>query len=257
MKIYAIANQKGGVGKTTTTVNLAAALAELGYRTLIVDLDPQANATSGLGLSPEPGASLYPVFLGEATLVSRIIPTGLENLDIIPCEMDLAGCEVEIARREQPLTALRNIFREYRDSGESPYHFVLFDCPPSLGILMTNALAAADAVLVPLQCEYYALEGLSKIIGVIEHIRNTNPLLTPTIGGIVMTMYDARTRLSQQVVDDVRLHAADKAFQTIIPRTVRLAEAPSHGKTIFGYDANGVGAHSYRQLAREFVQRCG
>jgi len=253
MKIFAIANQKGGVGKTTTTVNLAAALAEAGHRTLIIDLDPQANATSSFGLAPTSDQSLYPVFLGERRMAEQILPTPYANLEIIPCEMDLAGCEVEIARRDEPLTALRDLFQEFR-TGQS-HEFVLLDCPPSLGILMTNALAAADAVLVPLQCEYFALEGLSKIINLIEQIRGTNPRLFPTIGGVIMTMYDARTNLSQQVVSDVRKHVADLAFQTIIPRTVRLAEAPSHAKTILDYDSAGIGAQSYRQLAKEFVQR--
>jgi chromosome partitioning protein len=255
MKIFAIANQKGGVGKTTTTVNLAAALAELGHKTLLIDLDPQANATSALGLAPTPQQSLYPAFLGERPLRELILSTTTPNLDVIPCEMDLAGCEVEIARRPEPLTALRDLFADFRN--EASHRFVLLDCPPSLGILMTNALAAADAVIVPLQCEYFALEGLGKIINLVAQIRATNPQLFPTIGGVVLTMYDARTNLSQQVADDVRKHVPELAFKTIIPRTVRLAEAPSHAKTILEYDSSGIGAQSYRQLAKEFVARCG
>ena len=257
MKIYAIANQKGGVGKTTTTVNLAAALAEAGHPTLVIDLDPQANATSGLGIAPQTGRSLYPVLSGESTFAAQIIATSQENLFIIPCETDLAGCEVEIARQENPLVVLRDLFARFREEPESAsFHYVLLDCPPSLGILMTNALAAADAVLVPLQCEYFALEGLSKIIHLIEQIRTTNPDLTPTIGGVILTMYDARTNLSQQVAEDVRKHAPEVVFQAVIPRTVRLAEAPSHGKNILQYDPSGIGAQSYRLLAKEFVERC-
>jgi chromosome partitioning protein len=255
MKIFAIANQKGGVGKTTTTVNLAAALAELGHRTLVIDLDPQANATSALGVEAAPGGSLYPVFLGERRMAEQIVPTPTANLDLLPCETDLAGCEVEIARRDSPLGALRDLFLPFRE--EDSHEYVLLDCPPSLGILMTNALAAADAVLVPLQCEYFALEGLSKIINLVGQIGATNPHLTPTIGGVVMTMFDARTNLSQQVVADVRQHVPELAFRTIIPRTVRLAEAPSHGKTVLQYDSNGLGAQSYRALAKEFIERCG
>ena len=257
MKIYAIANQKGGVGKTTTTVNLAAALAEAGHTTLVIDLDPQSNATSGLGLIPEAGRSLYPVLNGESRFSDQILPTTQENLFLIPCETDLAGCEVEIARQDNPLVVLRDLFVKFREEPESArFRYVLLDCPPSLGILMTNALAAADAVLVPLQCEYFALEGLSKIIHLIEQIRTTNPELRPVIGGVILTMYDSRTNLSQQVADDVRKHAPEVLFQTIIPRTVRLAEAPSHGKNILQYDSSGIGAQSYRLLAKEFIGRC-
>ncbi|SDU07664.1 chromosome partitioning protein [Verrucomicrobium sp. GAS474] len=257
MKIYAIANQKGGVGKTTTTINLAAALAEAGHPTLVIDLDPQSNATSGLGIEPQTGRSLYPVMNGESTFAAQIVATTQENLFIIPCETDLAGCEVEIARQESPLVVLRDLFNRFREEPESAgFDYVLLDCPPSLGILMTNALAAADAVLVPLQCEYFALEGLSKIIHLIEQIRTTNPELRPVIGGVILTMYDARTNLSQQVADDVRKHAPEVVFQSVIPRTVRLAEAPSHGKNILQYDSSGIGAQSYRLLAKEFIARC-
>ncbi|MDE1170845.1 MAG: ParA family protein [Verrucomicrobium sp.] len=260
MKIYAIANQKGGVGKTTTTISLAAALAEAGHRTLLIDLDPQANATSGVGLEPNERGSLYPVFLGERRLSEQIVPTAYPNLDVVPCEIDLAGSEIEISRRENPLTALREAFQAFREEPGAPaarYEFAFIDCPPSLGILMTNALAAADALLVPLQCEYFALEGLSKILNLVEQIGAIHPALKPQVAGVIMTMYDARTRLSQQVVDDVRQNVAALAFQTIIPRTVRLAEAPSHGQPILKYDSSSIGAQSYRRLAQEFLERQG
>lgn len=255
MKIFAIANQKGGVGKTTTSVNLAACLAELGHPTLLIDLDPQANASSGLGIFPLPGCSLYPVINGERTIEQQIQPTAFGHLSLIPCETDLAGCEVEIAKQENYLTVLRDLFAEFRTTKN--YDYVILDCPPSLGILMTNAIAAADAVLVPLQCEYFALEGLSKIMNLIDQIKAANEHVAPNVAGIIMTMYDSRTRLSLDVLNDVHEHFPQLVFQSIIPRTVRLAEAPSHGQPIIAYDSSGIGAQSYRQLAQEFIQRVG
>ncbi|HEY0793315.1 MAG TPA: ParA family protein [Chthoniobacterales bacterium] len=251
MKLLAVANQKGGVGKTTTAVNLAACLAEKGKRVLLIDLDPQGNATSALGLENPDGKSLYEVLIGHAKVHDKIIPTRFDRLSVIPADLNLAGAEIEVARLENHLVRLREVLTGY--VAVAPFDYGLLDCPPSLGILMTNALAAAHRLLIPLQCEYFALEGLSKITEIVEQIRGVNPELR--IGGIVMTMYDGRTNLSQQVVDEVRRHFANLIFQTIIPRSVRLGEAPSFGRPIVEYEPNGVGATAYRALAEEFLQR--
>ena len=253
MKLIAIANQKGGVGKTTTAVSLSACLAELGWRVLLIDLDPQANATSALGLEAAEGLSLYRALVGETELAEQVLPTRIDNLFIIPADLDLAGAEVEVARLENHLVRLREIIRPLRE--DAPFDFVLMDCPPSLGIIMTNALAAADELLVPIQCEYFALEGLSKIVNLVEQIRYSGANPDLSIGGILMTMFDARTNLSGQVVSEVRKHFDATTYQTAIPRTVRLAEAPSFGKTILEYDGSGVGAKSYRRMAEEFIRR--
>ena len=253
MKIVAIANQKGGVGKTTTAVNLGWALAECGRRILLVDLDPQANATSSFGLQGLNETSLYQPLIGEASIVDKIVPTRCERLFIVPSDLDLAGAEVEIARMENHLTRLKDTLKPlYADD---TFDFILLDCPPSLGILMTNALAAADELLTPIQCEYFALEGLVKIVRVVEQIRQSGANDRLEIGGIVMTMFDSRTNLSSQVVADVREHFGPRVYDTVIPRTVRLSEAPSFGKSVLEYDPNGSGANAYRTLAKEFLRR--
>lgn len=253
MKIVAIANQKGGVGKTTTAVNLGWALADLGQRILIVDLDPQANATSALGLQDVDAGSLYDCLIGNVSILDRILPTRHEGLFVVPADLDLAGAEVEIARMSDHLTRLATTLTVLRN--DQTFDFVLLDCPPSLGILMTNALAAADELLTPIQCEYFALEGLVKIVRVVDQVRNSGANDQLEIGGIVMTMFDSRTRLSSQVVAEVREHFAERVYDTVIPRTVRLSEAPSFGKSILEYDTRGSGAEAYRSLGREFVRR--
>jgi chromosome partitioning protein len=257
MKIVAVANQKGGVGKTTTSVNLAASLAEAGRDVLLIDLDPQANASSSLGVASTAGRSLYAVMTdpsGAHSVAEQVQPTALAHLHVVASELDLAGCEIELATEDDRLTRLRGALEKYRAS-QPPVEFVLIDCPPSLGMLMTNALAAADSVLVPLQCEYFAMEGLAKILAMIERIKQASGHGALELEGIVMTMYDARTNLSQEVVKSVKDLLAEKVFNTIIPRSVRLGEAPSHGKSILEYDPSGVGAQSYRELAREFLAR--
>lgn len=253
MKSVAIANQKGGVGKTTTAVNLSAALAALGQQTLLIDLDPQANATSGIGLEIQPGSSIYPALIGQTTAENQIQSTAYDNLLLIPSEVDLAGCEVEIARLDNPLQALKQILDPLAQN--SSIQNIIIDCPPSLGILMSNALAAADGLLIPVQCEFFALEGISKIISFVQHLKEQGVNSNLEILGVVMTMFDARTRLSQQVCDEVKKHLPDKVFNTIIPRSIRISEAPSFGQPILAYDPQGVGSQSYRQLAKEFSDR--
>jgi len=255
MRIVALANQKGGVGKTTTAVNLGAALAELGHRILLIDLDPQANATSSFGLQGTDGTSLYDPLLGGASITEKILPTRRDGLFIVPADIDLAGAEVEIARMPNHLTRLAETLRPLQ--ADDTFDFVLLDCPPSLGILMSNALAAADELLTPIQCEYFALEGLVKIVRLVEQVRDSGVNDRLEIGGIVMTMFDARTNLSQQVVADVRKHFGERVYQTVIPRSVRLSEAPSFGKSILEYAPSGAAAQAYRALAREFIERHG
>src|SRR5213079_3313061 len=253
MNIVAIANQKGGVGKTTTAVNLGAALAEIGHRILIIALDPQANATSSFGLQAVEQTSLYEPLLGGASITERIFPTERAGLFIVPSDLDLAGAEVEIARMPNHLTRLAETLQPLH--ADDTFDFVLLDCPPSLGILMTNALAAADELLTPIQCEYFALEGLVKIVRLVEQVRDSGANDRLEIGGIVMTMFDSRTNLSAQVVADVRKHFGERVYQTVIPRSVRLSEAPSFGKSILEYAPSGAAAQAYRALAREFIQR--
>jgi len=253
MKIVAVANQKGGVGKTTTAVNLGCALAERGQRILIVDLDPQGNATSSLGMQELEGESLYEPLLGGASIIERIFPTRLERQFLVPADLDLAGAEVEIARMNDHLTRLKQTLSILRS--DQTFDFILLDCPPSLGILMTNALAAADEILTPIQCEYFALEGLVKIVRVVEQVRDSGANEQVEIVGIVMTMFDGRTKLSAQVVAEVRAHFGERVYATVIPRTVRLSEAPSFGKSVLEYDPKGTAARAYRALAEEFLKR--
>jgi chromosome partitioning protein len=252
-KVISVANQKGGVGKTTTAINLAACMAQLGRRVLLLDLDPQANATSGVGLEKTEGASAYRPLLGEGSLLDKIRPTAFERLEIIPSEVDMCGAEVEIARAENHLQRLAGLLRPLAESGR--FDFMVIDCPPSLGILTLNAFAASDFLLIPLQCEYYALEGISMSHKVLHQVRSSgiNPRLE--LLGVVMTMFDARTRLSAQVVGEVREHFGDQVFDTVIPRATRLAEAPSFGKPIIHYDKYSAAAAAYEVFTGEVLKK--
>ncbi len=252
-KVIAVANQKGGVGKTTTAVNLAACVAAAGRRVLLFDLDPQANATSGVGLEKIEGNSAYRVLLGDGGLLDKIQNTAFERLEIIPSEVDLCGADFELARSENHLQRVKQALVPVVEAQR--FDLVLLDCPPSLGVLTLNAFTAADAVLVPLQCEYYALEGISMLNRIMAqlHDNGVNPKLE--LIGVVMTMYDGRTRLAQQVVEEVRQHFGDRVFETLIPRSTRLAEAPSFGKPIIHYDKYSTGSAAYELLAQEFLNR--
>jgi chromosome partitioning protein len=251
--VFTIANQKGGVGKTTTAVNLSAALAEKKIHTLLIDLDPQANATSAIGVEKQEGKSLYGPLHGEGTALEMITPTQYEYLSLIPSEVDLAAAEMELAQTENYLMKLRTCLQPVRDSAR--FRAIIIDCPPALGMLSMNSLAAADFLLIALQCEYMALEGLGQILKVVERLKTANVNAALEIGGIVMTMFDVRTKLSRQVVDEVKKHLPEKIFETVIPRTVRLSEAPSFGKTIFAYDPLSPGSTAYKKLAKEIIER--
>jgi len=251
-KSIAVSNQKGGVGKTTTSISLAACLAESGKKVLLVDFDPQANATSGVGIEKAAGGSVYEALLGEKPLASLITKSTLANLDVIPSEVDLAAAEIAVARSEQYLQKFQLALAPVEAAGT--YDFIIVDCQPSLGILTMNAMAAVDRILVPLQCEYYALEGLSVIMKVIQQIRDSGANPGLDLEGIVMTMF-SRSRLAEQVIDEVRKHFGDKVYETVIPRSVRLSEAPSFGKPITVYDSSGAGATAYRLLTQEILKR--
>jgi chromosome partitioning protein len=246
-RVIAIANQKGGVGKTTTAVNLSAALAEQGFRLLVVDLDPQGNATTGLGLNPrDVTSSIYDVVLNQAPLEDCIEPTSIKNLFVAPATIDLAGAEIELVPQISRELRLKKAIDAVRDQ----YDLILIDCPPSLGLLTVNGLAAADDVIVPIQCEYYALEGLGQLLRNVSLVQgNINPTLD--VRGIILTMYDARTKLADQVVAEVREYFGAKVYKTVVPRTVRLSEAPSFGQPIIVFDSTSRGAKAYRDLAKE------
>jgi chromosome partitioning protein len=252
-RVIAVANQKGGVGKTTTAVNLAACLAATGQRVLLFDLDPQANATSGVGLEKVEGASCYRTLLGEGALLDKVQKTAYERLEIIPSEVDLCGADLELARTENHLHRVKQALQPVVDSGR--FDVIVMDCPPSLGVLTLNAFAAAESLLVPLQCEYYALEGISMITRLLNQLRDTGVNPTLELIGVVMTMFDSRTNLSHQVTGEVRQHFGDVVFETVIPRTTRLAEAPSFGKPIIHYDKYSAGAAAYELLAQDLLKR--
>jgi chromosome partitioning protein len=256
-RVLAIANQKGGVGKTTTAINLGTALAAIGEEVLIVDLDPQGNASTGLGIDRRSRRfSTYDVLTGEARLRDAVLPTAVPRLSIAPSTLDLSGLELEIGQSRDRAFRLRGALDKLNlgQPGVSDFSYVLVDCPPSLNLLTVNAMAAANAILVPLQCEFFALEGLSQLLKTVEQVRDTlNPGLT--IHGIVLTMHDARNNLSNQVVADVRQHMGAKVYDTIIPRNVRVSEAPSYGKPVLVYDLKCVGSEAYLRLATEIIQR--
>lgn len=253
-RIITVANQKGGVGKTTTAINLATALAAIGERVLIVDLDPQGNASTGLGIDrKDRTVSSYDVLTGELELEAAAVPTAVPGLSIVPSTLDLLGIEMEIASAPDRVLRLRNALRAATERS-APFGYVLIDCPPSLNLLTLNSMAAADSVLVPLQCEFFALEGLSQLLETVEQVRGAiNPDLT--IQGIVLTMFDGRNNLANQVVQDVRAHMGDKVYETIIPRNVRVSEAPSYGKPAILYDLKCSGSQAYLQLASEVIRR--
>ena len=250
-KIIAIANQKGGVGKSTTAINLSASLAEMGRRILVIDLDAQANTTSGLGVDKnEPEHSLYDIMTDEASWKECVLKEVIENLDLIPSNVNVSGLEIELTDAEDKEYILKNAMKGH----VKKYDYVIMDCPPSLSLLTINALCAADSVLVPIQCEYYALEGLSQLTYTINLVKERlNDKLK--IEGVVFTMFDVRNRLSQQVVENVKANLDQPIFDTVIPRNVRLAEAPSYGMPINQYDSRSSGAFSYRKLAKELVRR--
>jgi chromosome partitioning protein len=256
-RVLALANQKGGVGKTTTAINLGTALAAIGEQVLIVDLDPQGNASTGLGIDRKSRrCSTYDVLIGDAGLRAAIHETAVPRLHIVPSTMDLSGLELEIAHERDRAYRLRNALAtlDPAPAGGTTYSYILVDCPPSLNLVTVNAMAAADSILVPLQCEFFALEGLSQLLKTVEQVKTTlNPNLT--IHGVVLTMYDARNNLAGQVVADVRQFMGEKVYETVIPRNVRVSEAPSYGKPVLLYDLKCLGSQAYLRLASEIIQR--
>lgn len=252
-KVIAIANQKGGVGKTTTAMNLAASLAVLEFKTLVIDADPQANTTSGLGHDPKNiDTSIYECMVDGTDIESIILKTEIDNLDLVPSHIDLVGAEVEMINLENREEKMRGVISKVKDN----YDFVIIDCSPSLGLITINALTAADSVIIPVQCEYFALEGLGKLLNTIKIIQTRlNPNLE--IEGILLTMYDVRLRLSNQVVDEVKMHFKNLVFDTIIPRNVKLSESPSFGLPVIAFDAEGKGAMAYLNLANEIATKNG
>jgi chromosome partitioning protein len=254
-RVLVIANQKGGVGKTTTAINLGTALAAIGQPTLVMDLDPQGNASTGLGVGrTSRKVTSYDVLMGEAPLAEAIMPTRIPNLSLVPSTVDLSGAELELIEVAQRNYRLRAALEEFAEAESRRFAYVLIDCPPSLSLLTVNAMAAADAVIVPLQCEFFALEGLSQLLKTVERVRQSlNPALE--IQGIVLTMFDKRNRLSDQVAADVRKHMGEKVYNTVIPRNVRISEAPSHGLPALVYDLRCPGSQAYIKLAGELIQR--
>ena len=254
-RVLVVANQKGGVGKTTTAINLGTALAAIGQPTLVVDIDPQGNASTGLGIGrPERKLTIYDVLVGSAKLGDAVMPTKIPRLSLVPSTVDLSGAELELIELPRRNFRLKDALEEYSVHGQYPFSYVLIDCPPSLTLLTVNAMAAADAVIVPLQCEFFALEGLSQLLKTIELVRgNLNPTLE--IQGIILTMFDKRNRLSDQVAADVRSTMGAMVYNTVIPRNVRISEAPSHGLPALVYDLRCPGSQAYIKLAGELVQR--
>ncbi len=253
LRVLAVANQKGGVGKTTTAINLGTALAAVGERVLLIDADPQGNASTGLGVPRHlRKKTVYDVLMGECSVVDAAVRTALPGLDLLPSDPDLSGVELELGQAPRRSYRLRDALSILRASGA--YTYVLIDCPPSLNLLTVNAMTAADAVFVPLQCEFFALEGLTQLMRTVEMVRGSlNPALE--IQGVVLTMYDRRNSLSEQVAKDVRAHFGDKVYETVIPRNVRVSEAPSFGKPVLIYDLKCAGSQAYLKLAREVVGR--